>query len=264
MGSISLPVSAARPAASAADLVRLFHRAQLQRARAIAEETVLDGSTWLHNPDLQPLPDANCVLDAAIDPGSTAAELMAEVDRLSVDCPVRGWTVNPSLPRDRTNPLVDHLTHAGWVPHPLDVLHLSRVKGTAGPVASLTVIPARAAYGPLRRLMDDRFGDRRADATIQSIDDPHLDVWLALRNGGPVAVVSLLNDGEVGTVTDLFVVPSERKRGIGRLLLGRAFEASGRSGHRHVLAGVEPGRTGLFAAVGFETVGQWVRYERDR
>ena len=258
MASLSLPVSAAPPTA---DLVRLFHRAQLQRARAVAEEVAIDGGTWLHNRDLQPLGDANCVLDAAVDPGQTAVALVAEVNRLSADCPVRRWTLNPSLPADRTRPLAEHLTRSGWVPNPLDVLHLSRLTGTPRPAGDLTVIPARAAYGPFRRLMDDRYGDARATAAVQSLDDPHLDAWLALRDGTAVAVVSLLNDGEAGTVTDLYVSPPQRGRGVGGAMLGRALESAGRSGHRHVLAGAAAG--GLFAAVGFRVVGQWVRYERE-
>ena len=111
--------------------------------------------------------------------------------------------------------------------------------------------------------MADRFSDPAArDAAMLHLDDPHVDAWLALRAGRPVAAVSLLNDGDVGCVRDLYVTPAARGRGIGRLLLDRALESAARSGHRHVLAGVAPGGTGLFAAAGFEPVGRWVRYER--
>ena len=260
-----LPVLAGARTVGPADLVRLFHRAQLQRARALAREMALDGGTWLCNPDLQPLADANCVLDAAVDPGGDVAEWVARVDALTVENPVRGWTVNPSLPPDRTAPLTDHLARAGWEPRSLDVLHLGRLRTRADlrPAVGLTVIPARAAYGPFRRLMDDRFADHvRAEAAVLALDDPHVDALLALRGGVPVAAVALLGDGEVGTVTDLYVSPTERGWGTGRLLLDRALEASGRSGHKHVLAGVEPGATRLFTAVGFEAVGQWVQYVR--
>jgi GNAT superfamily N-acetyltransferase len=263
MGSTPLPVLAAPPTAGPDDLVRRFHRARHQQARILGDETVVDGGTWIHNPDLQPLPDANCVLDAAVDPGSTAVELVTVVAHLSANCPVRAWTLNPSLPADRTQPLADHLAHHGWVPHVWDVLHLPRlITATIAAVGGVTVIPARAAYGPLRQLWDGRFGDARVDAALMSLDDPHLDGWVALRNGNAVAAVSMLNDGETGIVTDLYVSPGERRQGLGRMMLGRALEASGRSGHRHVLAGVRSGEAGLFPVVGFRPVGRWVRFER--
>ena len=261
-----LRVLAAPRTAGPTDLVRLFHRAQLQQSRALAEEVALDGATWLSNRDLQPLAAANCVLDAALDPGTTAAEFVATVDRLASDSPVRGWTLNPSMPPERTMPLSDHLVAAGWVPRALDVLHLAHLRPTVidlRPPPGLTVIPARAAYGPFRRLMGDRYDTEvQTEAAVLTLDDPHLDALLALRAGVPVAAVSLLGDGEVGTVTDLYVAPPERRRGTGRLLLARALEAGSRSGHKHVLAGVEPGATGLFAAVGFEAVGRWIQYQR--
>ena len=244
------------------DLVRLFHRAQLQRSRAVAEEVHVDAGTWLRNRELQPLPIANCLLDAALEPGGDPAPVVAEVTAAAGDCPVRGWTLNPSLPVDRTAPLADELARAGWVPRSSAVLRLRQLSSIdPRPPAGVTVVPARAAYGPVRRLSADRFATAaEVEAAVLALDDPHLDGWVALRDGRAVATVGLLTDGEVGTVTDLYVTPAERGRGVGRHLLRRALETGGRAGHRHVLAGAAPGAAGVLTGVGFEPVGTWVQF----
>ena len=92
MPTTPLRVVAAPPAA---DAVRLFHRSQLQWARGVAEEVPVDGGTWLRNPDLQPLADANCVLDAALDPGETVAAWADRFAAIAVDCPVARVDVEP-------------------------------------------------------------------------------------------------------------------------------------------------------------------------
>ena len=261
------PLTVLPAAPPAADPVRLFDRVQLQRSRAVAEEVRLDGGTWLHNVALQPLAVANCVLDAAVDAGGDPAAVVAEVEAASAGCPVQGWTLNPSLPADRTAPLAGHLGGLGRVPDPVYVLLLRQLSINSRPPPELTVIPARAAYGPLRRLLDERFagdpqGALKVEAAELALDDSHLDGWVAMRGGAAVGLVHLLNDGETGAVTDLYVTPAQRRGGIGRHLLWRALEAGGRAGHRHVVAGVRPGGTGLFAAAGFAAAGRWVQYVR--
>ncbi len=261
MPPLPLPVFAAPPVVGPADLVRLFHRSQLIWSRGVAEEVAVDGGTWLHNRDLQPLPTANCVLDAALDPGQPVEAWVRRLEAATAGCPVRGWTLNPSLPAERTAALADHLARGGRQATTLDVLHLARQRPAPAAADGLTVLPTRAALGPFRRLMVDLHGPGpAADAAELHLDDPHLDAYLALRDGVAVATVGLLNAGDVGSVRDLYVAPPERGRGTGRTMLARALEAAGRSGHRHVLAGVPPAATGLFAAAGFRVVGQWVQY----
>ena len=199
------------------DPVRLFHRAQLQLARAIATEAELAVGTWLHNADLQPLAAANAVLDAALPPGVDAASAVADADAAAGNCPIQSWTVNPSLPAERTAPLAAHLARSGWTAVTADVLRLSRLTPAANAPTDLTILPVRSAYGPFRRLMADRFATAvEADAAELQLDDPHLDAWLALRAGAAVATVALLTDGEVGTVSDLYVAPPRPRPGVGR------------------------------------------------
>ena len=258
-----LPVLSAPTANDPAGLTRLFHRAQLQLARAVADEEPTDGGTRLRNPDLRPLPIAHCVLDAALDPGETPAAFVGRIDT-DADDPVRGWTLNPSVSPDRTGPLSDHLLATGWRAVTRDVLHLTRWRGEpADTPTGWTVLPTRAAYGPFARLAAERFATEvEADAAVRQWDDPHLDGWVALRSGVAVAAVSLLNDGETGTVADLYVAPAERGRGWGRRLLARSVEAGGRAGHRRLLTGVPVNSTALFATAGFTPVGRWTQYVR--
>ena len=250
------PLPVLPPARS--DPLRLFHRAMLQRSRAVAaDEVTLTGGTWLRNPAL-PLPAANCVLDASIDPGGDPAAVVAQA--ADAHCPVRGWTLNPSLSPDRTAPLAEYLLRTGWHPAPLHVLRLDRL--TAGErtlAADVTIVPTRSAYGPFRRLMADRFATAvEAEAAELLLDDAHVDAWVALRAGRPVAAVSLLNDGQTGTITDLYAAAAHAD--LAGPMLRRAAEAAGRAGHALLLAAAAD--VAAYAAVGFTPVGQWVQYVR--
>ena len=202
------------------------------------------------------------MLDATVEPGRDPADLVAEVDALAVNCPVQGWTVNPSSPADRTGPLIEHLTRTGWTPTAVDVMHLRQLRTSLDPTApaGLTVVPVRAAYGPFRQMTAARTTTSMAvDVAELRFDDAHLDGWVAIESGRAIATVAMLTDGDVATVTDLYVAPPHRGRGVGRLMLARALEVGGRAGHRHVLAA---GPADVLTSVGFETVGRWVQYVR--
>src|SRR3954451_10478761 len=94
-----------------ADLVRLFHKTELNWARHLGEEAALEAGTAVSNPELPNVWDANRVLDAALPDGVSPAEAFEEVEghfrRAGTRC--MAWLLNPAAPAQRTAPLAEHL-----------------------------------------------------------------------------------------------------------------------------------------------------------
>ena len=267
-----LPILNLPPESSPADLLRYFHRTALRRAEALAEAVPLDAGRAIANPALADLAEANQVRDAAVPPGASPGEAVAEVERyfMSQGTRCRQWVLNPSAGDAATGPLADYLVAHGHRPHQTDVFHLGGV--TAPPPAALpgfTIIPARAGY----RLLDAlsvkasvEFGPptkQRAEAMMLRFDDPHVDGLLALRDGVPAAAVGVLAVGDLGLIQDLYVAEDFRRQGVGRAMLGRALEVCARSVFKHVFAETEAGDAGtrkLLGEAGFKKAGETVAY----
>jgi GNAT superfamily N-acetyltransferase len=250
------------PASSPADLIRLFHQSQLEWSRHLGEEIELDFGRWISNPILPTVDDANCLLDAFIVPGMTAAEVISQMD----DRSQQHWrccTLNPSMTPDRTGELVAALLAQGWTMQTTDILYRTRAIARALPaINDLTLIPARASFRHYRQLMQQRAltdAGAEPDAAMLHLDDSHLDALLALQAGNPVGCISVLTTGEVGTVREWYVTPEHRNHGLGRLLLDRAMEICSRSVLRHVMIALPPSAQAahrLCQTAGFQVIGQ--------
>ena len=101
------------------------------------------------------------------------------------------------------------------------------------------------------------------EARVRHLDDPHWDALLALEDGRAIAGVGVLAVGELGLVEQVYVAPTHRRRGIGRVMMGRALEICARAQFRHVFLSVsasnEPAK-GLYRNMGFERIGETVAY----
>jgi GNAT superfamily N-acetyltransferase len=261
-----LPVLRNASASSPADFIRLFHQSQLEWCRHLGEESELDFGRWISNPALPGCEDANCLLDAFLIPGLSATQLIAEMEARSgrTGAPWRRCSINPSVPSEQTAPLVDALQNAGWLRTSLEVLYKNKGDGDLFPATDLIIIPSRASYRHYRQLMDQR-DPGGADIALAHLDDSHVDSLLALRGGEPVGCISVLSSGEIGTVRDWYVATNHRRRGIGRLLLGRALEICARGLLRHVMIGVASagdtvGR--LCSGRGFVSIGNIVSFDK--
>lgn len=265
-----LPVLSPHAAATPQDLVRHFHRSELLWTRHLAEETALDAGTAFHNAELSRVWDANRMLDAAVPEGQSVQSVLDEVKAHFADLGLRcaQWTLNPSAPEHRTAPLAAHLQSEGWTRRVLDIMHLTTIRlGPLPQTPELTIIPARASFRHARQLAEDstaRWTEPQvAEARMLHLDDPHYDAWIALSEGAPVAQVGVLAAGEVGRIEDLYVVPSHRRRGLGRIMMDRAMEICARSLFKHVLLSVDPGNDAakaLYESLGFRRVGEFVTF----
>ena len=267
---MSLPILSVTHEPSAADLVRLYHRALLHFTRHLGEETALDAGTAFTNPQLPRVAEANVLLDATVPEGDAADALLREVEAHSGAAGTRCRSVvpNPAAPAARTEPLVAHLLAAGWRRVAADILYLGGAPRSAvREVAGLTVIPARASFRHTKALADEcaaAAGEPQlADAIMAHLDDPHWDALLALKDGTAVATVGVLAVGDVGTIDELYVAAEYRRQGIGRAMMGRALEICARSLFRHVMLSVPPddeAAQALYRGLGFRKVGEVVSY----
>ena len=268
-----LPILDTQTDPTPANLLRMYHRAVLHFTRHLGAEDALDAGTAFTNPELADLDDANLLLDAAVPEGSTADEVMREVEEHFAGAGVRCRSIvpNPSAPAERTAPLADYLLAAGWRRQAAEIYHRSGPPPRPSPPASgLTVIPARASFRHAQALADECATEsgvpQLAAAILAHLDDPHWDALLALKGGTAVATVGVLAVGELGAIGELFVSAPFRRQGIGRTMLDRAMEICARSLFKHVMLGVPPDNAPaaqLYKRFGFRPVGQVISFRRE-
>lgn len=266
-----LPILQARDQPTEDDLVRYFHRTELQWCRQLAEdETQLDVGVALSNSALSSVWDANQVLDAALPDGLSPADAVAEVSAhfASRQSRCAKWVMNPALPHERTAPLAEYLRAGGYQPSGFDILYLTGMPSKpVREVAGLTIIPARASFRHARALAEESWKQWMTpglvDATMLHLEDPQSDSWLALKDGRAVAIVTVQATGEIGCIEDLFVSQEFRGQGIGRTMMSRALEVCARALFRHVFIGVDPANApanALYRQLGFARVGRFSWY----
>ena len=266
---MSLPILPSHPTASTTDLIRFYYRTDLHWCQQIAEQTQLDVGTALLNASLPNVWDANLVFDAALPDEVAPADAVAEAEAhfRAAGSPIRKWVPNPSVPPQRTTPLVDHLLTNGHARRTYDIMHLSgQPAGAIEEVGGLRIIPARASFRHARELAAEAAAPvtpQLVDAFIMHLEDPQTDGLLALTDGAPAAYVTVLTVGEIGCITELFVSKNLRRQGIGRTMMSRAMEICARSLFKHVFLSCEPTNMpaiALYKRLGFEKIGDFVCY----
>jgi GNAT superfamily N-acetyltransferase len=247
------------------DLMRLFHRTELHWARQVAQdEAALDCGVALTNPSLPLVHQANQILDAFIPEGMSLADVVAMTDDHFRAAGTRcwKWTINPSMPVERTRPLEEHLLAHGFRRETYDLMYLKgRPAGVIEEVAGVKIIPARASFKHARQINEEAVAQWNtpglADAMMMHLDDPHTDALLALKDGRAAALLEVLTVGELGCIEGLTVAEPFRGQGIGRTMMSRALEVCARSLHKHVFLTVNPTNAvavGLYRKFGFEKI----------
>ena len=78
-----------------------------------------------------------------------------------------------------------------------------------------------------------------------------------------MAYLGVLPVGEIGRIEGVYVAPEFRRRGIGRMMMGRALEICARSLFKHVFLSVDPvneAALALYRPMGFARIGELVTY----
>ena len=271
-----LPILHSRQGLNDSDLVRLFHRTEAAWVGQLADGETLAVGTAYCNAELARVWDANNVRDAALHDGMEARDAVAEIEKHYAERGARCWywVMNPSAEQERVGPLVAHLLECGYREARDEIQYLRNVTGApARDVAGMKVIPARASFRHVRMLMEEKVaerwgGDEQVVAgQLRHLDDPHWDALLALEGNRPVAYLGVLAVGEIGRIEGVYVAPDFRRRGIGRMIMGRALEICARSLFKHVFLSVDPGNQAalaLYRQMGFEKLGALVTYRAPR
>jgi len=248
----------------------MYHRCELHWCRQLAEETVLDVGTALANRDLSEVYDANVMLDASLPEGVSPAGAVGMVHdhyrAQGTTC--HKWVLNPSLPRERVEPLAEHLLALGHTRGSYDMMYLTgRPTGTIEEVGGVTIIPARASFRHARELQEEAAAKWKTpqltDAGMLHLEDPQSDSVMAMKDGRAVAMAVVLPVGEIGCIEDVFVSAAYRGQGIGRTIMSRALEICARSLFKHVFLSVDPTNApavSLSRKIGFERIGDFTVY----
>ena len=122
--------------------------------------------------------------------------------------------------------MASHLLTLGLQKKPATVLATRSVLSTP---LRLQMIPARASYEhavTIYERMTEEWHEPQgaAEMGLRLLDDPRIDASIVLDAGEPVGHIAVCSFGEVGRIEDVFVVPTHRRRGIGRAMLSRALE----------------------------------------
>lgn len=270
-----LPVLQTPTAISGGDLLRYFHRTELDWSGHLAAERVdLAAGTALANPHLPQIVAANAVLEAAVPAGADPAAVVEEAEAwfAGLGCRCRRWVPNAgATPAGAPDPLAAAMVARGYARRETPVLRLAAATlPEPKPVAGITIIPARASYRHLIELVAADAEARGADAeqaraaAAAHLDDPAVDALLALRGDAAVGWVAVLPNGQVGRLAELLVAPAARRGGVGWLLAARAMEFCARATFKHVLAICEDENARrLLDRTGFVPVAQFVDYVRD-
>ena len=271
---MSLPILPSHRSIGTEDLVRFFYQAETDWGRQVGEESPLEAGRALANRELSQVSDANQVVDAAIPAGSTPQDVVAEAAAHFAEqgSAVLKWVMNPSAPAAQTQPLAEHVLAQGYHARGYDIYYLAgQPAGAITETAGLTIIPSRASFKHTRALADEAAAyfkfPQLADAIVLHIEDPQTDSLLALRDGAPAAYVSILNMGEIGYISELFVSERFRNQGIGRTMMSRAMEVCARAVHRHVFIGVDATNAPavrLYERFGFKRIGVFSFYSKTK
>src|SRR5882724_6149601 len=110
------------------DLVRFWHKIELEWSRHLAEEATLDCGTALTNPAFLASSVANRMFDAAVPPGADVSNVVDEVNQhfRAIGCECRQWILNPSAELSRTEPLADYLLASGYRRRSCDIFRLPK------------------------------------------------------------------------------------------------------------------------------------------
>jgi N-acetylglutamate synthase-like GNAT family acetyltransferase len=135
------------------------------------------------------------------------------------------------------------------------------------------VLPARAMRAAFRQtyVEDSRPSNARmrellADAYVERLDDPQLDMYVALVGKKPAGRAGLYQVGDIARIVDLTVLRGFESHGVENALLDQVLSLAKRLSFRKVLVqidGADQQRVSVFEHAGFVSAGKIVEFERE-
>lgn len=256
-------------------LIRAAKRATLMLGRAIARETALNGGVALSNRDRPHVAAANFAGEVTapdhLTPREAIDQLMAHYSDQGLAC----YALDSAQTywHDALPPILSSL---GYFPSNRLVCLLERYAPPSPDRCNdrLQIIPARAAYGELRAFfMEMAATQDRADADtaaavaqarVDQLDEPQLELFLGRLDGRPVGVAGVCTLGNIGVLYDLFTLSRVRKQGIGATLMDYLIDHCTRAQFAQVIASFPQNCPHLpfYQAIGFRSLGTFIRFRR--
>jgi GNAT superfamily N-acetyltransferase len=141
------------------------------------------------------------------------------------------------------------------------------------PNPAVRILPARAMRAAHRqtysqdiegRSHDEPSAETRADLANERLDDPQLDMFVALVGGQPAGRCALFQVGDIGRIIDFYVPPALRRQGIATALLAHVIALAQRVASRVICLEVDATNVpahALLAKLGFHDDGMMVEFD---
>jgi GNAT superfamily N-acetyltransferase len=251
----------------------------------LCEKETLEYGIAYYNPRFAALPEANQFREVLIEDATRIPEAYEQTETWfhKRDLFCHRWA--PAEGRG-TDELADFLTRQGFRRRQHMAMSLVRWVDQETP-DQVRILPARAmrtAYRETFTQLDtpgsSAMGELLAEASLERLDDPHLDMVVALWDKQPVGRCGLYQVGDIARVMTVCVLPAYAGRGIEEALLAHVLALAKRLAMRNVLtqidetdqAGLHPGDLSLqrsraleltLEEAGFVCDGEIVEFERD-
>jgi len=237
----------------------------------LCEKETLEFGIAYYNPRFASLPEANQFREVLIEDANRIPEAYEQTETWfrhhNTFChrwaPAGGWA---------TKELADFLTQKGFRQRQHMAMSLARWVDQETP-AQVRILPARAMRSAYRETFTQfdtpgasAMGELLADASLERLDDPHLDMVVALWDKQPVGRCGLYQVGDIARVMSVYVFPVYAGRGIEEALLRHALALAKRLTMRNVLTQIdETDRVGrrCLEVAGFVCDGEIVEFERN-
>lgn len=198
----------------------------------VAERQTLSCGIAFYSQRYAGLSAANQVREVVLAGGRTMEQAYPEVEAFYAS---QGLTCGRWAPAStqQSEPVGAFLTARGWeaVTSRTMLWRGEADEGTKGPatapaaVKGLRILPARAMRQAYQRFLEADEGVPAAQRALHvalkldRLDDPQLDLFVAVLEGEPVGVGGLFQVGDIARVEDFGIVPAFRGRGVGSALL---------------------------------------------
>lgn len=247
--------------------VAAVRRSDQKYAELLSAREPVDCGCIHCNPSFPEAPYANFLCDV-----QTTGLILPTIERIESTFAARGarcygWIPATGEPIDPLDRLVEP---RGYAPRPVAAFIYPLTQPTPPADGRLSFVGARALRRTYRGLVESAATAREESAAsvaahLERLNDPQYDAWVARIDEQPVAIISLLQAGDIGRICDWFVVPEHRGRGIGAAILAYALTAARRWALRTICAACDArdaASTRALKRVGFEYGGEWVEYWR--
>jgi GNAT superfamily N-acetyltransferase len=251
----------------------------------LCEKETLEYGIAYYNPRFASLPEANQFREVLIEDPSRIPEAFEQTEtwfrQRKMIC--RRWAPAGG---QGTDELKDFLMRRGFRPRRHLAMSLARWVDRETP-KDVRILPARAMRDAYRETFtrfetpgSSALRELLAEASLERLDDPHLDMVVALWDKQPVGRCGLYQVGDIARVMSVCVLPMYAGRGIEEALLAHVLALAKRLTMRTVLTQIdETDRAGLHPSdlplqrsraleltleeAGFVCDGEIVEFERD-